>query len=191
MKNVKTSKTNKKKKRDPNKVKKRYIVILLLVLLLMGVTVGYSVLSTSLTISGVTKIKTTKVWDVHFESVNVTEGSVKENVKPHINKGKTSITYSVDLAKPGDFYEFTITVRNSGSIDAKLSDAPMISGIDENDAYVKHTFTHNDNSPIVIGEGISVGSAKKYKVRIEYIESVPVEESKTYSITINIPFEQI
>ena len=184
----------KQTKQERSKIRKRYIIILILVLLLMGVTVGYSVLSTSLTITGVTKIKSTKVWDVYFENIQVTNGSVPETIKPYMNKEKTTITYAAEFSKPGDFYEFTVNVRNGGSIDAKVSDVPSIT-VAEEDMFLKQSFTHSDDSPIVLGEVIKVGAYKKYKVRVEFDESIVASqiptEKQTITFTVNIPFEQV
>ena len=36
-----------------------------------------------------------------------------------------SMTYKVTLSKPGDFYEFTVDVKNSGTFDASLTGITM------------------------------------------------------------------
>ncbi len=100
-----------------NTKKKYFLSTMLLVLLLLLVTIGYAYLSTTLSINGSSKINDAS-WDIHFENVQVTEGSVTAN-NPVINPN-TTVTYNVTLSKPGDFFEFTVDVKNDGSIDAMI-----------------------------------------------------------------------
>ncbi len=177
------------------KGKKRYIVILLLVILLMGVTVGYSVLSTSLTISGVSNIKRTNTWDVHFSNIEVTEGSVVASTVPTIDYSKTKITYAVDLEAPGDFYEFVVTVKNAGNIDAKLDELPILGGVsEEQDVYMNYTVSHADDTEIIPGEIIEAGGSEKFRVRIEVdpdaLGSQMPTEKEVLSLSVDIPYEQ-
>lgn len=187
---------NKRLEEEKNdKRKKRYIVIILLLLLLMGVTVGYAALSTSIHINGTSHIKNVTIWDIHFENLVEKEGSVKASLKPTIDTTKTFIQYAVDLTSPGDFYEFSIDVRNSGSIDAKLQDMPKLSGVSsEQTKYVNYTVTHADDSPIVVGEVIEVGKATKFKVRIEIKKDVALKdmptEKEVLNLSVDIPYEQ-
>ena len=85
------------------KNKKSYSIILAL-LVVLGISIGYAIISTTLKInSNVTVPKT--VWDIHFENLIVTSGSVVATTPATINTAKTDINYAVNLNKPGDFYE--------------------------------------------------------------------------------------
>ena len=177
------------------KWQKRYVVILLLVILLMGVTVGYSVLSTSLTINGVSHIVHNISWDVHFENIRVTDGSVEATLPPVTDYSGTKITYAIDLAQPGDFYEFTVDVVNNGDIDAELDDLPILSGLsEEQDEYINYTVGHADDSPVIIGELIHVGKSRRFKVRIEIDDSISAlslpEDKVVLNLSVDIPYEQ-
>ena len=88
------------------KKRNMYLIIVFVTALLIGV--GYAILNSSLNITGSTKIKD-NIWDVHFENVNVTSGSVSAPT-PSISNG-TNVTYTVTLNQPGDFYEFTVDVK--------------------------------------------------------------------------------
>ena len=106
-----------------NKRTKYYIIVLLLVLV-MGI--GYAAIQSTLNINGTAMIKISG-WNVHFENLHVTDGSVAINttagdVAAAIeDTNKTSIDYVVTLEKPGDFYEFTVEAVNGGTMDAKIS----------------------------------------------------------------------
>jgi len=161
----------------------------------MSVTAGYAVLSTSVNISGVSRIKNITIWDIHFENLDVTKGSVEASFAPSIDSTKTSIHYAVDLQNPGDFYEFTVDVKNSGSIDAKLSDMPKLSGVsNEQSKYVNFTVSHADDSPIIVGEVTEVGQSRKFKVRIEIDRNVPLaqmpKDKQVLNLSVDIPYEQ-
>lgn len=108
-----------------NKKNSKKTVYLILVLIL-GISVGYAALSATLKINGTSTIKSAK-WSVHFgteaNDIEVTEGSVtgaNVTTPAQIKAGtnNTEIEFSVNLAEPGDFYEFTANVVNDGTLDA-------------------------------------------------------------------------
>ena len=184
---------NKTKKKTKNKVR-RVLIILLLVLLLMGVTVGYAVLSTSLNISGTSRIRNA-TWDVHFQNISVVNGSVRPISGPSIDASKLNINYAIELDTPGDYFEFTVDVKNSGSVDAKLSALPVLGGIsEEQDVYANYSFTHADGTPVQVGESILIGKAQKYKIRIEIDPKVTSQqmpkEEETLHLNVSMSFIQ-
>ena len=159
----------------------------------MGVTVGYSVLSTSLTISGISNIKNDPTWDVHFETPVVTEGSVKAIQEPTLDSTRTKITYNVDLEKSGDYYEFTVNVKNAGGIDARMYNLPVLSGVSkEQDEYVNYTIQYADGSPIIPDQVLEAGGVKQFKVRIELDPTVnkAINDKEELNLSISIPYEQ-
>lgn len=187
---IKKMEQEKEKKR-----KKRYIIILLLILLLMGVTAGYAVITTNLNINGVSHIKNVTIWDVHFENLEISKGSVEATIPPSIDSSKTKIYYAVNLEKPGDFYEFTVDLKNSGGIDARLENLPIISGISkEQEKFVTYTVSHADDSPIIIGEVTETGQARKFKIHIGIDRSVTneqmPEEKQVLILSVDIPYKQ-
>ena len=167
-------------KKDKRK-KKKVLSILVLLLLVLGISIGYAVLSQTLTITGTSTISNA-TWDVHFENVQVTTGSVTATVVPVAAAAdkKTSLTYTVNLAKPGDFYEFTVDVKNGGSVDAKLNAVPTISGVGTaQDVYTNYTFTNSDGTAVTSGQTIAAGASKKYKVRVEFDSNISASQLPT------------
>ncbi|MBR2827992.1 MAG: hypothetical protein IKE70_02015, partial [Bacilli bacterium] len=112
---------NKKKNLRQKLQRNRIIVAVLLLIAVIGV--GYATLGANLKINGVANIPSAS-WDVHFKtgSVAVTSGSVTgTNVTTAATiTNPTQVDYSVKLALPGDFYEFTVTAENTGTIDAMI-----------------------------------------------------------------------
>ena len=56
-----------------NNKKKKYMIILFL--LLLSLSVGFALLQANLKINGSSKIQGSS-WDIHFENLNISEGSV-------------------------------------------------------------------------------------------------------------------
>ena len=75
--------------------KKKNIVFVLL-LLIVGLSIGYSLLSTNLQINGSSKIKGSS-WDIHFENVVVNTDSVAlttGDVAATISSNTTEVSYT-------------------------------------------------------------------------------------------------
>ena len=175
---------------------KKIIGFVVLLVMLLTLTVGYSYLSASLNINGTSKIKTT-TWDIHFNNVQVTDGSVTATQAPTIAGTGLTITYEVDLETPGDFYEFTVDVVNGGTVDAKLSALPTLTGVSTaQDVYTNYTFTHTDGTAIttLANENINAGATKTYKVRVEFDDNITSAQlptaAQTLTLTVGLNYEQ-
>lgn len=165
------------------------VVLSLLALLLLTITVGYAALSTTLNINGTSKINNA-TWDVHFANLEVTSGSVSATKAATIDSGTTAIDYNVELIKPGDFYEFTVDVTNTGTIDAKLGDEPILNGVSaEQDVYTNYTVTYSDDTAIHANDKLAAGATKKLKVRVEFDrENITNSQLPTEAQTLNLTF---
>lgn len=178
-----------------NKKMKRYLSVLVLILLLLGVTVGYSVLTQGLNITGTSKI-TNATWDVHFANVTVKSGSVTADVAPTAPaSGTTSMTYTVNLVKPGDYYEFSFDVENKGSVDAKLSALPALAGVSTaQDVYTNYTIVHTNGTPIAVDELIPAGGKTNFTVRVEFDKNISANqlptEAQTLTLTVGMTYIQ-
>ena len=170
-----------------------YLVALVL-LLLVGMSIGYAAISTTLNINGKSSIgKAT--WDVHFENLKVTSGSVTATKAAAIDSGKTNITYEIPLSIPGDFYEFTVDVKNGGSIPAKVSANPTLGGISSaEDVYLNYTVTYSDGRSIAVNDALAAGATASYKVRVEFDENISnsqlPSEAKTLDLTFAVNYVQ-
>lgn len=152
----------------------------LLVLALLLVGVGYAALSSNLNINGTTKVSAT-IWDVHFENVAATSLS---NVTPSTAPSApaeskvTTLTYAVTLVKPGDIYEFTVDVKNAGTLDAMLSSftnqikvgSGAWQAVDSSSVpgYLIYSVTYSDDTTITENSKLTTGSSKKIKIHVEF-----------------------
>ena len=163
--------------------KKNYFVILFL--LVIGLGVGYALISTNLTINGVGKFSRSS-WNVHFEDLTYNPGNVtlsQNDVAASINQTtNTDITFTVTLQRPGDFYEFEVAAVNSGTIDAmvglvtnNLNNNP-ISSTNQVPAYARYTATYSDGVEIAPNHLLEAGYSETYKVRLEYRTDIDPED---------------
>lgn len=182
------------------KKNKKRLTIVALLIMVAAITIGYSALSSTLNITGTSRI-TAAGWDVHFANVNVASGSVTGSQvvqAPTITQvgGKDiKVEYEVNLMVPGEYYEFTVNVVNGGTIDAKLSAAPTLTGVSSaQDVYVNYTFTHSDNSAVTVGETIAAGASRTYKVRIEFDSDITAAQlpqtQQTLTLGVAMTWEQ-
>ena len=162
--------------------------IAIIVLLIIGISIGYAALSASLNIIGGSKIKKSS-WDIHFKNLHVKEGSVEATSPAVIKPNKMDINYDITLAKPGDFYEFTVNVVNDGTIDAKLSADPTLSGLTpEQKVYANYTVTYNDGTKVSKGDKLKADTSKTLKVRVEYKKDITPEQLPSESQEVTLTF---
>lgn len=167
---------------------KKSVSVLVLLLLLMGVTVGYAALSSTLNITGTSTINSAS-WDVHFENVAITSGGVTPSTTPTISSDKLNINYAVTLTTPGDFFEFTVDVKNAGGIDAKLSAVPTVAGVGTAQAvYTNYTVKYADGTSPAANDTIAAGASKKYRVRVEFKRDISQSQLPTSAQNMNLTF---
>ena len=162
------------------------VAIVLLLLLFVGF--GYAAISQKLDITGKTTIGSSS-WDVHFENVEVTTGSVTATKAATATGNTTTIDFEVPFETPGDFYEFTVDVVNGGSLDAKVSAEPTLSGISSaQDVYINYTVTYENGDPIQANDTLGNGTSKTYKVRVEFDKNITSSQLPTGGDTVNFGF---
>lgn len=173
--------------------KKRTFMYLFSFIALLSLNLGYAVLTTSLSINGVSRISNAK-WDVHFENVVVSDGSV-EAISPAIINDATSVGFNARLNEPGDYYEFTVDVVNNGTIPAELSSydiTPILT--EEQKKYLTYEITYTDGSEIIQNSELNVGDVRTFKVvmRYEICENLEVypEDEENYEISFKVNYIQ-
>ena len=172
---------------------RRKNILVLLLVLLCSLGLGYALLRTNLTINGTSKIKG-NTWDIHFENLNVTDGSVElstGDVAAAIGSNTTEVSYTVTLSQPGDFYEFTVDAVNAGSIDgmvesvtSKLNDTPITTL----PAYLDYSVSYSDGVAILPNQYLKAGESETYKVRIEFKKDISSSDLPTSVQTLTLDF---
>ena len=169
-------------------MQRRYI-LMVFVLVLLGIGLGYASLSTNLNITGTTILKDNR-WDIHLENVVVTNGSVSATT-PTINTGRDTVTYSVTLNQPGDFYEFKVDAKNDGSIDGMISNiSSKLNGseITTLPTALSYSLTYSDGTEILNNHLLSAGSKATYKLRVGYRTDITAADLPSSEQTLNFSF---
>ncbi len=173
-----------------NRRKNKKITYLLL--LLLGISIGFAALATTLKINGTANIGK-NTWNVYWDNVDNEDGveAVTPTIGPDENSvPKSVVTWEVVLNTPGDYYEFTVDAVNAGTIDAEITeivskygDSVIPNTIDENNpspvpSYIKYSVVYADNNEKpAVGEKLLKASdptdentftRKTYKIRVEY-----------------------
>ncbi len=154
-----------------NKKEKMFSLLFILVL---GLGIGYAVLSSNLTIDGTSLFKRA-TFDIHFEDVNITSGSVTPNSGPTIGSNLTSVSYNITLTNPGDFFEFTVDAVNGGTIDAMISSVTSkMNGtvITTLPNYMEYSVTYSNGVAIAENQLLNSNSSETYKVRVAYKDDI-------------------
>ena len=168
-------------------IKDRKVLTLGLCLILVCVftlTIAYAALNAVLTIQGSAQV-TSADWDIHLANSKVTNGSVTTTV-PTLATGK-SLTFSTTLNMPGDFYEFTVDVVNSGSIDAMIEKVTKTPELTADQAkYLNYEVSYQNGESITNKQVIASGVTMPIKVRVEYRKDLNATDLPTGQVQLTL-----
>ena len=147
------------------------------VLLIVSISIGYAYLNANLNIDGTADIVGSN-WNIHWDNVQVSSGSVTA-ATPTIDVNGTTVSYTITLNEPGDFYEFTIDAVNSGTLDGMISS--ITSTLDNEEIitlpdYLDYAVTYVDGTEVATNQLLAAGTSEKYKVRIEYKGDISADD---------------
>ena len=153
---------------------KNYIIVLVL-LLIVVISIGYAVLNTTLNITGKSNISK-NTWDIHFDNIKVTTGSV-EAVKAPVIENNTTVDFETQLNLPGDYYEFTVDVVNKGTIDAmieSITKEPELT--EEQQKYLNYIIEYENGEQISSKQLVEKESFVRLKVRVELRKDIDASD---------------
>lgn len=182
---------------------KRRNKILLLILLILGISIGYAALATTLKINGTTHVGG-NVWDVHWANVGDIQKSNATTVTTAAavdQSDNTKVGFNVSLNEPGDYYEFQVDAVNAGTLDAMVGIVSQATVPD----YVNLTMTYADGSEIEQNQLLpkanssttpATPSTERIKVKVEFSRDIDeddletIGDGKSINIVIYIPYGQ-
>ena len=179
------------------------IIIAVLAMALLAMSIGFaaSAYTQDLQINDSTvNVKAAK-WNVHFDDASYTETAGSIAATTHTLTG-TTMVYEVTLSKPGDFYEFTVNVKNEGTFDANLTSLTMSSLTAEQAKYVKYEITYNNGTVYTSSNAAITGvtlakttGMVPVKVRVTYLqpdESVDLPSTdQTLTLSATLTYTQV
>ena len=180
-----------------SKNRRKYLIATLVFMMILGI--GYAYLQTTLTISGTTKVDK-NTWNVYWDNLEVMDNSVLTEEAGEsaatINPSKiTEVLFSVNLDKPGEYYEFTVDAKNEGTIDAMISTiTKKVNNSETIPAYLEYTVTYDDNEPVLQKQKLRAGTMETYRVKVAYNKNIEVNQlpgdDETLSLTFGVTYEQ-
>ncbi|MBR2708568.1 MAG: hypothetical protein IKE90_03965 [Bacilli bacterium] len=138
-------------------MKKNHIIIMTLIGIIFIMSLAFAAFSSLLTINGNASIDNS--WNVEITNIVSKNkiGNASNNGEPVYTK--TSATFKTVLISPGDSMTYDVTIKNKGTVDAKLK---------------KITLT-NSNNPAIIFETSGIKENDVLKVNEEQIFTVKVK----------------
>ncbi len=168
-----------------NNKKNLYKSIFLLAILIIGI--GYAYLTSNLSITGATEV-VANTWDIHFENLQVSEGGVIATSPAIINGNNASVNYAVTLSRPKDFYEFTVDVKNDGTLPGKVSISEL-SGLDTSSSKViDYSVTYMNDRDVSIDDILNPTSTKTVKVRVYYKDDIDEDDFPENNLNLNLTY---
>lgn len=160
--------------------KSSLIMILLAVVLVMAI--GYAAFSQQLTINGTAQISSS--WDVHIEDIALNHVTLDgKNVNASVGENNLSATFQAELVSPGSSVTYDVTVKNGGTLDAKL-ESIVFTGTN-NDAIVA------SYAGIAQNDIIKDGETQTFTITVKYNDSYTyTPENKTGKVTVNLTYVQ-
>src|SRR5574344_295746 len=152
-------------------------------------SVGYASLSATLNINGSATVKQ-NTWGVQFQNTVTPTANSNVTATSLTRTSSSQIDFEVTLAKPGDIFEFTAVIENTGTIDA--DGTYTLTGLDNNyDGRLVFTLTG-----LTQNETIAHGATKTVTVRVEYNAAATTEPIYTdgndieLNLAVNFTFVQ-
>ena len=143
--------------------------IILLLILVIGI--GYAYLTSNLSITGATEV-VANTWNIHFENIQIKEGSISATSEPTLSNNNMSITYTIHLNRPKDYYEFTVDVKNDGTLPGKVSISEL-NGITSDAApVIDYSIKYISGKNINIGDILNAGAKKTIRVKVFYKDDI-------------------
>ncbi len=170
-------------------MRKKRSVLFILILILISISIGYAVLSSNLNIGGTSSISNPK-WDIYFENL-IPTGNITPITPATISNDKLTINYTVELNSPGDFYEFTVDVKNAGTLDAMINTVTSKmngSTITSMPEYLEYYVKYEDGDDIAKNHLLAAGEKETYRVYIGFRKEIEADDLPSYSRTLNLSF---
>ena len=170
------------------KSNKRYFAVIILLLVILGLSVGYSILSASFNINGTSTIKSNS-WEIGVGDGDIvcptgqtctinptdTDSLTPDESGPNgaiIWTDGNTVYFKHLLTKPGDVFTFTAKYSNTGSIDAKVSSVTTSSLNATAQNFMTYDVTYANGTAIAAGDTLAAGASATFKVTVAYKSNI-------------------
>ncbi len=166
---------------------KKNLSINIILFLILAIGIGYAYLTSNLSITGQTEV-VANTWNIHFENLNVSNGSVTATTPASIQSNNMDITYSITLSRPKEYYEFTVDVKNDGTLPGKVS-ISTLSGLDTTSSKViDYSVSYKNGNPVNIGDILNAGAKKTIRVRVFYKDDISSSDFPSNNLNLTLTY---
>ena len=167
--------------------KNKSLLIGVLCAVILFMAIGFAAIGAQLNITAGATISDT--WNVQITGIVKKDSSagVVETADPSFSA--TTANFNVSLKQPGDYAVYTVTVENSGTLDAVLSKITETVATGGSDA-IEYTLTPAENS-VQGSQLVKNTGVHTFDVKVEYLSTAvgtlaPTEgASKSYTLTLD------
>ena len=160
-------------------MKKQSIAIIAVVAFVLAVAVGYALFSETITINGTATAKGN--FDVEILSAEVTTEKGSTGAAANVAADKNSVNLTApNLQYPGAYVEYTVTVKNAGTIDAVLK------SVSETAANAKAPVVVSYTDLPTATETLASGGTDTFKIKVEWNPANDSDEEAGGTIDNNV-----
>lgn len=167
---------------------KKHIKKNLFIIILLFISIGFAVLTSNINVKTNIALRENS-FNIIFKDIKIT-GSSATNETATITDD-TTIDFSGDFNKPGDYIDFSFYIVNAGTLDGELS-AITTNLTAEQEEYINYSFKYEvNNVDVAVNDYFSAGRVKKVNAHFEYKEDIDnFIDIETLSLEINMTFIQ-
>ena len=176
-----------KTEEQKNSKGKQKAFLLLLIVLLLGITVGFATLSSTLNIIGTSTVKNSS-WDISTDDSDIECPSGKvctinpsnpESLTPDDGTGSNpngaiiwmdgdTVYFKHLLSVPNEVFEFTVKYTNNGTVNAKVASVTKSQLNSTAQSFLTYDVTYEDGTAVAVNDSLAAGASATFKVRVAY-----------------------
>ncbi len=161
--------------------KRKNIIIVILMVMVVGMTIGYSALSSYLTINGTSNI--TSDFNIQITNIEFNEESSSGATDVETSGvGTTTASFKTNLEKPGSYAVYDVTVENKGNLDAYLNKLTL--------NQPSASYFYLSTTGISENSKLAVSNRTTFQVKIEWGSWATTIPEKDITFSIELEYSQ-
>ena len=162
--------------------REKALVVVVLLVVIVGLTVAFAALSTTLNINGTAYLDAAK-WGIMFENLSsptkIGGATTTGTAKIEETKSASITGMNVNLSIPGDKIVYTVNLVNKGTINAKIDNIEKTVLTSEQQRYLTFKVTDKNGKEVSEGDILSAGETRSLTITIEFIKDLTKEDLPT------------
>ena len=172
--------------------REKVLVIVVLLIVIVGLTVAFAALSTTLNINGTAYLDAAK-WGIRFENLSsptkIGSATTTGTAKIEETKAAEITDMNVSLSIPGDKIVYTVDLVNEGTINAKIDNIEKTVLTSEQQKYLTFKITDKSGNEVSEGDILSKGETRNLTITIEFIKDLTKEDLPKQTSTISLSYK--